>query len=142
MARLESQRLLKLARLVHLHHDVAAADQLAIDEQLRDGGPVRQGRELLPDAGIGQDVDGRERASERLEDGDGAGGEPTRGLLGSPLHEQQHRVIGDGLADLLAERVVPGIGGGVDGFVHTTYSGLVWIDRAWMRSPTSAPNTS
>ena len=54
-------------RLVHLGDDVAAADQLALDEQLRDRRPVRHRRQLLADARVGQDVDGRERRAERLQ---------------------------------------------------------------------------
>src|SRR5689334_17014558 len=34
------QHLLQLARLVHLHHDVRAADEFAAHVQLGDGGPV------------------------------------------------------------------------------------------------------
>jgi hypothetical protein len=44
----------ELARLVHLRDDVAAADQLALDEELRDRRPVRQRRELLADRGSGR----------------------------------------------------------------------------------------
>ena len=58
--------LLELARLVHLGDDVAAADELAVDEQLRDRRPVGQRRELLADPRVGEHVDGRERAPERL----------------------------------------------------------------------------
>ena len=54
----------ELAGLVHLGDDVAAADQLALDEQLRDRRPVRQRRQLLADARVGQDVDGGERRAE------------------------------------------------------------------------------
>ena len=34
------EQLLQLTAGVQLHHDVAAADELAADVQLRDGGPV------------------------------------------------------------------------------------------------------
>ena len=47
--RVLAEDLLELARLVHLGDDVAAADQLAVDEQLRDRGPARERRELLAD---------------------------------------------------------------------------------------------
>src|SRR5581483_1387459 len=92
---LEAEHLLELARLVHLGDDVAAADELAVDEELRDRGPVGQGRELLADAGIGEDVDGREWPAERLQDRHRAGGEAARGLLGRALHEQDHGVLVD-----------------------------------------------
>ena len=73
--RLDAERLGQLARLVHLGDDVAAADQLAADEELRDRRPVRQRGQLLADPRVGQDVDRRERRAERLEGRDGAGGE-------------------------------------------------------------------
>ena len=41
------EQLLELTAGVHLHHDIAAADELAIDVQLRDGGPVAAGRRQL-----------------------------------------------------------------------------------------------
>ena len=64
---LDAERLGELAGLVHLGDDVAAADELAVDEELRDGRPVRQRRQLLADARVGQDVDGRERRAGGLE---------------------------------------------------------------------------
>jgi hypothetical protein len=66
------QCLRELSRLVHLGHDVTAPEQLAIDEQLRDRGPVGDRRELLADPRVGQDVDGGEGRVQRLQDRDGA----------------------------------------------------------------------
>ena len=79
----ESSR--QLAGLEHLGDDVAAAEQVAADEQLGDGGPVRDRRQLLADARVGQDVDGRERRAHRLERGHGASREAARGCSGVPF---------------------------------------------------------
>src|SRR5256885_15437354 len=56
LRRLLLDELLELAGLVHLGGDVAAADEPAIDEEPRDGGPVRPPREVLADARVGEDV--------------------------------------------------------------------------------------
>src|SRR5918995_6705024 len=53
-----AQQLLELAVLEHLGDDVAAADQLPADEQLRDGRPLGPLREHDADAGVDQDVPG------------------------------------------------------------------------------------
>ena len=74
----------ELAGLVHLGDDVAAADQLAVDEQLRDRRPVRERGELLADARVGQDVHRRERRAERLERRDGARREAAAGARACP----------------------------------------------------------
>jgi hypothetical protein len=49
---------LQLARLVHLHHDVRAADEFAVDVELRDGRPVGEVLDALADLLILQHVDG------------------------------------------------------------------------------------
>src|SRR3954469_16760122 len=53
---LDTEEVGELAGLVHLGDDVATADELAVDEQLRDRGPVRDLRELLADTRVGEDV--------------------------------------------------------------------------------------
>src|SRR4051812_14011660 len=96
----------QLAGLVELGHDVAAADELAVDEELRNRGPARVGRELLADARVGQDVDGRELRPRHLERLHRARREPAAREVRRALHEQHHLVFGDGLRDLLANLVV------------------------------------
>ena len=96
-AGLDAERLGQLAGLVHLGDDVAAADELAVDEELRDRRPLREGRELLADARVGEDVDRRERRVDRLQGGDGARGEAAHGLLGRALHEEDDGVLADRL---------------------------------------------
>src|SRR5205823_7457921 len=49
--------LLQLAGLVHLAYDVAAADELTLDIELRDRRPVREFLDPLTDPRVGKDVD-------------------------------------------------------------------------------------
>src|SRR3954451_20499464 len=110
--RLDAERLVQLAGLVHLGDDVAAADQLALDEELRDRRPVRQRRQLLPDPRVGQDVDGGERRAGRLQRLDRAHGEAARRHLGRALHEEDDLVVADRLGDRVAEGVLGLLGHG------------------------------
>src|SRR5437764_4811595 len=48
--------LLELSALVHLRDDVAAADELPVDEELRDGGPVGPVREHVAQPRVHQHV--------------------------------------------------------------------------------------
>src|SRR5690606_37363054 len=83
----------QLAGLEQLQGDVAAADQLAVDEQLREGRPVRVARQVGPDLRFLQHVDRMEGLGagllERLHR---AAGEAAHRELRGPLHEQHHRV--------------------------------------------------
>ena len=103
--RLDAERVGELAGLVHLGHDVAAADQLALDEQLGDRRPVRDRAQLLADARIREDVDRRVGRAERVQGGDRAGAEAAHGLLRAALHEEDDFVLGDGLGDLVADGI-------------------------------------
>ena len=103
LGRLDAEDLSELAGLVHLGDDVAAADQLAVDEELRDRRPLRDRAELLADARVGQDVDGRERRAERLQGGDRAGGEAAGRLLRSALHEEDTSL--SAIASAIASRM-------------------------------------
>src|SRR3954447_10528314 len=131
--RLDAEHLGELARLIHLGHDVAAADQLPLHEQLRDRRPVGDGRQLLPDARVGEDVDGGEGRAERVERGHGARREAAARLLRRPLHEEDHLVF--------ADRVGNGVPDGIARIGHY-YSALVTRDRAWIGPPISGPNTA
>src|SRR5688572_15317585 len=87
--------LLKLASLEHLHHDVRAADELALDVELRNGRPFRIVLDALPDLRILEDIDGLERDAEMVEDGDGAAREAALREQGGSLHEQDDVVLAD-----------------------------------------------
>src|SRR5829696_4715720 len=130
--RLDAHHLGELAGLVHLGDDVAAADQLALHEQLGDRRPVGDRRQLLADARVGQDVDGRVLGAERLERSRRARGEAAHGPLGRALHEEDDLVVTDGALD--------GVADGVLG--HGCHSALVSRERAWVGPPMSAPNTA
>src|SRR3954470_789388 len=71
---LGAEKLLQLAALEHLHHDVGAADELALDVELRHGRPVAKFLDALPDVRVLEHVDRRILGAEPIEDGDGAAG--------------------------------------------------------------------
>src|SRR5882757_8767658 len=54
------QQLLQFTALVHLQGDVAAADQLAVDVELRKGGPLRVGLQRLAHFRVFENIDVRE----------------------------------------------------------------------------------
>ena len=59
---------LELAGRGQLLDDVRAADELALDEDLRDRRPAGQARQFLAETWVGEDVDGRDgrpRGAER-----------------------------------------------------------------------------
>src|SRR5512144_1701225 len=58
LGRLPTEELLQLARLVHLAHDVAAADEFALHVELRNRRPVRVILDPLADLRVGEHVDG------------------------------------------------------------------------------------
>src|SRR5271155_6239124 len=58
---------LELAALVELADDIASADELAVDIDLRDRRPVAVTLDRLAQLLIGQHVDGLERRAERFE---------------------------------------------------------------------------
>ncbi len=62
-----SQQLLQLAAAVHLQRDVAAADQLAVDVELRIGRPVRVALERIAQLRILEDVHVRELRAARAQ---------------------------------------------------------------------------
>src|SRR5690606_18905508 len=83
----------QLAALVQLDGNVAAADQLAVDEQLREGRPVGIARQVGADLRILQYVDAVEAGGAgRLQRLHGAAGEAAHRELRRTLHEQDDRV--------------------------------------------------
>src|SRR2546427_801251 len=118
-------QLAQLAALVQLRDDVAAADQLAVDEQLRDRRPARVGGQGLADARVGQDVDGAELRPGIAQAGHGLGREAAARHVGSALHEQHDAVLGDGIEDLLLDLLL------TDDHCATS----VLILSAWMGRP-------
>src|SRR3954447_23284591 len=97
---------LELARLKHLADDVAAADQLALDVELREGRPVAELLEALPQVGVLEDVVGlvlHTDVGEHLHDG---GGEAAHREDGRALHVEDDVVARDLLADAVEDRLI------------------------------------
>src|SRR5262249_54312880 len=76
----------QLAPGVHLAHDVAAADELAADAELRDGGPAGVGLHRVPFLRLGEHVDGLERHADLTQHLDGRGGEAAHREPRRALH--------------------------------------------------------
>src|SRR5579859_1442012 len=86
---------LQLARLEHLHHDVAAADELALDVELRDGGPLRELLDALAQLRILQHVRRLERHAQVGEDLHHARREPALREHRGALHVEHYRRLTD-----------------------------------------------
>jgi len=96
--RLPDQRL-EFAGIVHLGDDVAAADQLALDPELREGGPIGVSRQVGADVRVAQHVyvgealPAAHQALHRLS------GKPALRCAGRTLHVEQDRIVLDLLTD-------------------------------------------
>src|SRR5262245_8526079 len=128
LRRLLLDELLELAGLVHLGGDVAAADQLAVDEELRDRRPVRPGREVLPDPRVGQHVPRAVVGPDQVQDLDDLVAEAAAGHVGRALHVEEHAVVGDLALNLLEDL---GVAHG-EGVAHWASGARVRSARAWM----------
>src|SRR5690606_18165767 len=95
--------LLQFARLVHLHHDVGATDELAAHVELRDGRPLAVVLDALANAVVFQHVHGLECLgvdTTGLEDLHGTARKAAHGKARAAFHEE-HDVVGlDQLVDL------------------------------------------
>src|SRR6476620_3995050 len=88
-----AERLLKLAGLVHLRHDVGPADELAVDVELRDRRPVGVALDALPNGFVFENVDGLQIVNAaRLQDLDCPSRKAAHRELGGPLHEEHDAV--------------------------------------------------
>src|SRR5690606_20350676 len=84
--------LLELTRLEELGRDVAAADQLAVDVELRERRPVRIHLETLANLGVLKNVDVCEARAGRAQNRDGFRREAALRKIRSALHVEQHGV--------------------------------------------------
>ena len=101
---LDAQKLRELAGVEHLLDDVAAANQLALDVKLREGGPVVDlDGHIAKRLQRGKHVDGPVLDAECLEHLHDAHREAAARLLGDALHEQQDLVVRDELLNLFFE---------------------------------------
>ncbi|KAG5717687.1 hypothetical protein E4T56_gene1843 [Termitomyces sp. T112] len=86
------QQALKLAGLVHFHHDVAAAQKFALHIELGDGRPIRIGLDALTDFHVLQHVNRMIGHAQMFENGNRAAGKTTLREKRGALHEQ-HDII-------------------------------------------------
>src|SRR5882724_277452 len=93
--------LAELAGLVHLADDVAAAHEFALDVELRDGRPLAEFLDALTQFRVDQDVDAVELHAELAQHLDDGGREAALREHRRALHEQQHVVLADLVADAL-----------------------------------------
>lgn len=96
------EELRQVTALVHGHEDVAPADELLVDVELGDSGPVRVLLDAGAQLGVLEDVEGGEGVGVdalQAEDLDGGAGEAAGRGLGGALHEEDDGGGGDGLVD-------------------------------------------
>jgi len=86
------EQLLQLAGLEHLADDVAAADELALDVELRDGRPVAVDLDAFAHGVVGQHVDALVGHAEVAEDLGDLAGEAALREVRRAFHEQ-HDVV-------------------------------------------------
>src|SRR5499426_2892047 len=94
---------LEFARLEHFADDVAAADKLAFDVELRDGRPLGIGLDALPQVIGLEDVDAFVWHADVVEDLHDLAGESALRELRRALHEQHHVVAFDLVVDPLLD---------------------------------------
>src|SRR5690606_21680615 len=82
----------QFTRLVQLERDVAAADELAVHEQLRERRPIGKTRQVRADLRIFEHVDRMVFRVDRLQDLRRATGEAAHRELRRSLHEQHDGV--------------------------------------------------
>jgi len=100
-----ADEVVQLARLVHLAHDIAAADELTLDIELGNGRPVGEALDAFTQSLIFEYVHVFERYSKVLEDLGGGRRETALGKFGRSLHEKNDVVALDRLFDLLMSGV-------------------------------------
>lgn len=96
------KQLRQVSILVHRDQDVASANKVLVQVQLRDGGPVRVLLDSLPQLRVLQDVEGRKLVGADAldaEDLDDGAGEAALGRFGRSLHEEDDGRRGHGLVD-------------------------------------------
>ena len=98
--------LLELPGRVELFDDVGTADQLSLDEDLRDRRPARDRRQLLTDPRVRKDVDRRDRCAQGAERFERAAGVPACDEARRALHEQHDRLRLDHVLDPVAKLVL------------------------------------
>lgn len=93
---------------MHGDEDIATADELAVEVELGDGGPVGELLDALAQVGVLEDVEGGELGrvdALQAENLDAGPREPALGRLGRALHEEDHGRGSHGLLDGLPRLV-------------------------------------
>ena len=137
---------LKLTALEHLEEDVAAADELPVDVELRDGRPVRERLDALTDLRVLEDVDLLELGAAATEDLDRAVAEPALREVPRALHEEHDAVARHDRLDALFGGVVHQLSpefflAHASGVYVARERACTGADMPWMSSP-SAPYTA
>src|SRR5262249_47230368 len=100
----------QLAGVVHLADDVAAADELALDVELRNRRPLREVLDALAQGGVGQHVDALELDAELAQHLNHGRGESALREYRRALHVEDDVVLRDVLLDAIEDRVGHGRG--------------------------------
>src|SRR5258707_14423494 len=93
------QQALKLARLKHFADDVAAADEFALDVELRDRGPIGIGLDALAQIVRFEHVQALIAHAEMIENLHHLSGKSAHRKLRRALHEQHHVVAFELIVD-------------------------------------------
>src|SRR6476469_5322915 len=93
----------QLAGLRELLRDVCAADQLALDEDLRDRRPARKLRKLLPDRRVGEDVHRGHRRTGLAQRTKSAVRVAAHDELRRALHEEHYGLVVDHVLDAVLD---------------------------------------
>src|SRR6266550_3670526 len=96
----------QFAGLVHLADNIAAANELALDVELRNRRPVREFLDALANSRIGKDVDAFELDPEMAQDLHNGRRKTALRKHRGALHVEHDRVVGDVLADTFVNRDV------------------------------------
>src|SRR6266404_1278223 len=95
------QQLLEFAAAVHLQSDIAAPDQLAVNIELRIGGPVRVALECFAHLRLLENVDVLEVGADGAQGRNGLRRKSALWEIGRALHEQDDRARAELRLDLL-----------------------------------------
>src|SRR5262249_8989384 len=134
LAELVDEGLLELAGALHLFDDVGAADQLALDEDLRDRRPARDRREGLAALPVAEHVDPRDRGARPSKRAERTLAVAAHDHLGRALHEERDVRAVDDLLDLL------GIAHGLAA-AHVALP-FVLIRNSWMLPSFQGPSSA
>jgi len=102
---LRVQKLLQLARAVHLANDVAAADEFTFDIKLRNCRPLAEFLDTLPEARIGQHINAFELDAELAQHLHNRGGEAALREDRAALHVKDDVILPDLLPDALEDGI-------------------------------------